>query len=91
MNELQALRARRQLLVASAALQRLRLAYEWQGLRAAAQPARWATPALVATAAVLLWRTVGLRRGTPSPSPALQLGAAALALWRLLHAPSPPN
>lgn len=89
MNELQALRARRQLLVASATLQRLRLAYEWQGLRAAAQPARWATPALVATAAVLLWRTVGLRRGTPSP--ALRLGAAALALWRLLHAPTPPT
>lgn len=86
MSELRALQARRQLLVASATLQRTRLAYEWQGLRAAASPGRWAAPAIAATAAAAwLWRTAGARRSAPSPL--LQLGAAALALWRGLHAP----
>ena len=51
---------RRQILVASATLQRVRLAHELHTLRDAFRPARWAAPALggavLAVHALRLWR-----------------------------------
>jgi hypothetical protein len=47
-SQLGVLCARRQLLVATAALQRARLVHECDSLRAACQPSRWAMPAVVA-------------------------------------------
>lgn len=51
---------RRQFLVASATLQRVRLAHEVDMLRDALRPARWAVPALggavLAVRALRLWR-----------------------------------
>jgi hypothetical protein len=54
------LAARRQLLVASATLQRVRLAHEAQTLRDACRPTLWAAPALgavmLSVRALRLWR-----------------------------------
>lgn len=92
-----ALRERRRLLVASASLQRVRLALEWRDLRGAAQPPPWAAPLLAgtlfATALVALVRPrarpddAAPREPRAPRDPAWALwGARALALWRVAAA-----
>lgn len=86
MNESHALAARRQLLVACATLQRVRLAHEWQGLRAAAHPGRWAATA-IGSAGVALTLSVLLNRAHAAAPPRTGMWAArAFALWRVVRA-----
>jgi hypothetical protein len=86
MNTALALAQRRQLLAACAALQRVRLAHEWQGVRAAAQPGRWAAMA-AGGAGVALALSLWTQR--PRDAVPLRSGvwvARAFALWRIVRA-----
>jgi hypothetical protein len=81
------LAARRQLLVATATLQRTRLAHEAADLREGLRPPSWAVPALAGVALGAVWlvrsaRRRGVAASTASPVWALR----ALTFWRALRA-----
>jgi hypothetical protein len=85
-NETHALAARRQLLVACATLQRVRLAHEWQGVRAAAQPGRWAATAIGGAGLALVLSMLVHRAHAAAPSRTSVWVARGFALWRLVRA-----
>jgi hypothetical protein len=90
-NEIEALAARRRLLVASATLQRARLAHEWHRLHEASRPALWAMPllaaaALAAGALAAATRAHGAGRDPSSPARAAVWATRVLLLWRLVQA-----
>ena len=86
MNASQTLAARRHLLVACSTLQRVRLAHEWQLVRTAAQPARWAAAGL-GSAGAFVARSLLAHRSPGIARPRAGVWAArAFALWRLVRA-----
>jgi hypothetical protein len=85
-NEAHALAARRQRLVACATLQRVRLAHEWQGLRAAARPGRWAATAIGGAGIALTLSMLVDRAHAAAPSRTGVWAARGFALWRLVRA-----
>jgi hypothetical protein len=85
-NESHALAARRHLLVACSTLQRVRLAHEWQGLRAATHPGRWAATAIGGAGVALTLTVLASRAHPAAPSRAGVWAARAFALWRIVRA-----
>jgi hypothetical protein len=81
------LAARRQLLVATATLQRARLAHEAAGLRESLRPPSWAVPALAGVALGAVWLVRSAPRRNVAASTASPVWALrALTLWRALRA-----
>jgi hypothetical protein len=80
---------RRRLLVATATLQRVRLARDWQALRAAVRPGPGLPAIALAGLAALALRARASAKHSAQPRPWIDSplwGSAALTLWRVARA-----
>ena len=80
------LAARRQLLVATAVMQRVRLAHDMTSFRNSVEPPRWAAAALLGAAVLATVLAFSASRRAAPRAPASQWWVRGLALWRAVTA-----